>query len=379
MRVFTTVPNGGSDGAATTANEQLLPVDFVDDIPVQRVQPVQARRWRGGQTYERLLVDYCRDPGNRPDLVQFLSLPSWPLPWLMFLRRLRIPLVLTHTLLGEMSDRLWKRGVQRLLWRLPFQMVDRVVVSSGVMRDAVRGLGVTTGIEVIPNGVDLDRFRPVASEFERTVLRQQLSLDPDADVILFVGPINARKGINELIGAWNRLEQMRPRATLVLVGPGYDVGIRSQSNSDLQADIEAAFSKSSGRNRVVFTGTVKNPERYFQAADVFVFPSRREGLPNVVLEAFGCGVASVLTPFIGLPDEIGRPGEEYLLVERTPEALAAAIDNLLDHPERRIQLGRQARQWVQGRMDLQHSVDRYAALYRDLVGRANTTQGLAAR
>ena len=379
MRVFAGTPcNGATKGTEaiggppedTLRNGALLPVEYVDGIPVQRVQVPQESKLRKYLTYTHALFDYCRQPANRPDLIQFLTLSLWSVPWLFTLRRLHIPFVFTHTMLGRMSTRVWKRSLQRLYWPPPFQLVDCVVVSSGVMRDALRDIGVTTRIEVIPNGVDLNRFQPVASPRARNTLRRQLGLNPTAELILFVGTVVPRKGVDVLVEAWNLLGQNRPRAQLVLVGPSYDETLQGLSESDFQARIKATLASSGAQDRVIFTGTVNNVEAYFQAADVFVFPSRREGMPNVVPEAFGCGVPSILTPFIGLPDEFGRPGEQYVLVERTPEALATAIAALLDDPERRQQLGRQARKWAEEQMDVERSLDRYAALYRELVDRA---------
>src|SRR5690606_20193071 len=105
-------------------------------------------------------------------------------------------------------------------------------------------------------------------------------------------------------------------------------------------------------------------------ADVFVFPSRREGMPNTVLEALGCGVPSVLTPFIGLPEEFGRPGTEYLLSERTAEGLATAVTRILESPALRDELSAAGRRWVEESLGVETSLDRYAALYRELARKA---------
>lgn len=371
MRVFTGTPEiGDSPPEDALRNGALLPVEYVDGIPVQRVQLPQGTPFRKLLVYNPALIKYCWQPANRPELIQFLALKLWSVPWLFPLRRLRLPLVYTHTMVGELSAKPWKRRLQPFYWRLPFQCVDCVVVSSGVMRDALRDIGVTTPIEVIPNGLDLDRFRPVASPSARNALRERLGLDPAAELILFVGSISPRKGLDVLAEAWSLLGRKRPRAHLVLVGPGHHEIRPWEPGADFQARVKATLARSGAKDRVIFTGLVDNVEAYLQAADVFVFPSRREGMPNVVPEAFGCGLASILTPFIGLPDEFGRPGEHYMLVERTPEALARAMTTLLDNSERRRQLGSQARQWVEAHMDVERSLDQYAALYRELVNRS---------
>ena len=93
-------------------------------------------------------------------------------------------------------------------------------------------------------------------------------------------------------------------------------------------------------------------------------------MPNVVPEAYGCGVPVIMTPFIGLPQEFGRAGDHYELVERTPGAIAQSISSLLDNRERGRQLALRARKLVEDEMDVEKSLDRYAALYRDLAMRS---------
>ncbi|MDP2480423.1 MAG: glycosyltransferase, partial [Candidatus Palauibacterales bacterium] len=89
-----------------------------------------------------------------------------------------------------------------------------------------------------------------------------------------------------------------------------------------------------------------------------------------VPEAFGCGLASVMTPFEGLPQEFGRPGREYVLSPRTPEDLSGSVVALLESPERRGELGASARAWVEANLGVDRSLDRYADLYRELTERA---------
>lgn len=351
-------------------NGTLLPLEHVDEIPVQRVQLPPDRGWLRYPLYTRALAHYCQYSAEPPDLIQFISLSLEAVPWLFQLRRLHLPLVDTQTMVGELSTKLWKRRLQLLYWRLPFQFMDCIVVSSGVMRDALYELGVTTRIEVISNGVDLKRFHPLSALNARGNLRKQLGLDPAAELILFVGSISPRKGLDVLAEAWSLLGRKRPRAYLVLVGPGQHEIRPWEPEADFQAKVKATLTRSGAADRVIFTGPVENVEDYLHAADLFVFPSRREGMPNVVPEAMACGLPCILTPFLGLPTEFGNPGEHYMLVERTPEALASAMVTLLDKPEQRQQLGNQGRKWAEEHMDVEMSLDQYAALYRELVNRS---------
>jgi glycosyltransferase involved in cell wall biosynthesis len=89
-------------------------------------------------------------------------------------------------------------------------------------------------------------------------------------------------------------------------------------------------------------------------------------MPNVVIEAMASGVPVVMTPFPTLPQEFGRQGFEYLLSDREPGALSAQMERLIRNPDIRIKLGRQGRSWMEKGMDLENTLDRYAALYRKL-------------
>ena len=378
MRVLAGTPdNGGRPfprGAGRQPSDEqfgkgsLLPLQTVDGIPVQRIRTSGEGILKGDVAYLRAMTRYIRDDSRRPDLIQFLSLPLVSAPWLFALRRMKIPLVFVHTMLGELSSRLWKRSLQRLYWRPSLQLMDCVVVSSEVMRSHLYEIGVKSRIEVIPNGVSLDRFSPVDSEGAKSRLRERLALDSDVEVVLFVGPIDARKGVDVLVEAWKAVAPKRPQARLVLVGPRYnEAGVSLPGGEEFQTAIEKSIREAGLEDRVVFTGPVDEVEAYYRAADVFVFPSKREGMPNVVPEAFACGLPVVLTPFLGLPSEFGRPGEHYVLAKKDPRALAEAINALLDDDARRRLLAQRGREWVRDHLAVDASLDRFAALYRELV------------
>jgi glycosyltransferase involved in cell wall biosynthesis len=367
MRVFTIAPAGEHHNgtACTPARDRLLPVEYVDNTPVQRVQLRSLRTDTGG--YGQMLVNYCQQPATRPDVLHLLHLPS--IVDLIHLRHACIPMVFSCTLVGEFSTAPWKRTLQRLHRRFPHELVDCLVVSSGAVGNYLRDLGVKNSIVIIPNGVDIQRFQPAPSAEVRNEKRKQLGFEPDAELIVFVGPISPRKRVDVLAEAWGIVARQRPKARLVLVGPRWEETAQGIAPGMLsfEASVHAILANSSAKERVHFTGKVDNVEDYLQTADLFVFPSAREGFGNAIAEALSCGVASILTPFIGLSDELGYAGEHYLIAERTPQALAAAITSLLDDPERRQQLGSRARQWVKERLGLEKTLDRYADLYRELV------------
>lgn len=347
------------------------PVHVVDGIPIHGVPLSNGHSERSIGTHALGLARFCRGNREEVDLVQLLNLSPWSIPGLIRLRRAGIPVVFTHTMLAPPPVKLLQR-LQRRYARLPYRFLDCVVASSGVMRDALRKGGIRGRIEVIPNGVDLRRFRPLPEQ-ERPALLERLGLDPDSEVILFLGGfLSERKGVDVLAAAWKLIARARPRAHLIMVGPHIDLVRAQDARRAFVRGVKESLAESGAENRVLLTGKVDNVEEYLQAADVFVFPSRREGMPNVVAEAFAAGAPTVMTPFIGLPEEFGRPGTEYLLVERTPDALATAISELLDDPGRRAELARAARQWVEDELALERSLELYATLYRELAHQGAT-------
>jgi glycosyltransferase involved in cell wall biosynthesis len=281
---------------------------------------------------------------------------------------LNIPTVFTYTLAKKLSSNPVKRVLQRRYWRLPFQVVDCVVVSSSVVREIVRGFGVTGRIEIIPNGVDTHRFRPAVNSAERQKIRQALGIGEEAPIIITVGAVGPRKGTDLLLAAWVQLAPRCSQSHLVIVGPRQDLAYPTLE--DFRRKLEALVVASGAPDRVHFVGRVENVEEYLRAADVLVFTSLREGMGNVVLEAMASGLPVITTPFLGLPDEFGQPNEHYLLVDRDPSLLSSLIQKVLREGTLRARMGLSARQWVEAGMDVEKSLDQYATLYRELVTRS---------
>jgi glycosyltransferase involved in cell wall biosynthesis len=222
------------------------------------------------------------------------------------------------------------------------------------MRDFYWSLGVTAPMSVIPNGVDLERFRSNDLEREKHLARQILGISTMANVVLFVGSIIHRKGVDLLLSAFTRVAAVNPRAELVLVGPRDDGG--TEGERAFQARIDELVRKSGVAERIRFTGHVAAVDTHLRAADVLVLPSSREGMGNVVLEAMATGVPTVLTPYLGLPDEFGAPGVQYVLSAPEADCLATHIQSLLED------------------MGMSDVIDAYARIYHDLAAYGTVMQ-----
>jgi glycosyltransferase involved in cell wall biosynthesis len=120
---------------------------------------------------------------------------------------------------------------------------------------------------------------------------------------------------------------------------------------------------------VIFTGNVRNVEEYLRAADIFVFPTENDAFPSSLLEAMTSGLPVVTTP-VGAIKEIVRDGQTGLLVRpRDPNALASALERLLDDRVLSARLGRSAHEAVQGRYSAERVTEQYVALFEGLASR----------
>ncbi|WP_404430592.1 glycosyltransferase [Microbacterium lacus] len=170
-------------------------------------------------------------------------------------------------------------------------------------------------VEVIPNGVDLEKFRPPTYE-ERTHARAQFHLDDEARVALFVGHEFERKGLTLAIDALAHA----PTVLLLAVG----------GNASSIDDARARAERLSVAERVLFVGPRFDLPLFFAASDIFVLPSAYEANALVILEALASGLPVVATA-VGYAPEIIENGLNGFIVERDPAEIGDVLETLADH------------------------------------------------
>ena len=125
------------------------------------------------------------------------------------------------------------------------------------------------------NGVDVEHFGVSAGNREKARLLERLGIPNDAPVIGFVGRLTKDKGVEEMLDAFDSVLGPCPNACLLLVG---DFEVEDRPSADVVHRLRE-------HPRIVVTGFVPDTESYCSVMEVVAFPSRREGFPNVVLEA----------------------------------------------------------------------------------------------
>jgi len=369
VEIFTGTPDLAR-ARASGMEREVARVGELDGVPIHRVRLPDRGAERRVLLFGLALMKRYAMKTTRSHVIQLLTCGASMIPALAMLRARGTPMVYTQTLLPEARPRPWfKRAAWRRYVTAPMQLVDVVVVSSAVMRDCLKDLGVTTDVRVIPNGVDTARFRPPRTTADRLQVRENLGIPQNAEVALFLGPIVPRKGLDLLLEAWKTLAARWPDLHLILAGPRMDLTARK--NSDFRTLVRVLVKASGAQDRVHFTGMVEEPEAYMRAADLFVFPSRREGMPNVVPEAMATGLPVVMTPFQGLPPEFGEDGQHHLLAEFSADSLTRNIERLLEDGGLRRTMGAAAREWAQTQLDVASSIQQYARLYGELAARTH--------
>ena len=241
----------------------------------------------------------------------------------------------------------------RAVRRHAMQRVMHVALTPA-LRDELTEIGIDK-IAVIPTPVDLDDFRPPTPE-ERADARQQLGISDDQFAIVYTGHLRALKRVDRLVEAFALRVRAGSDARLFLVG---------DSRADLddrRAALRAQVKRAGLVDRVVFAGAVPDVRPYLHAADVFVLPSDREGLPNSVLEAMACGVACV-APASAAGDQVLDPSSGVVPPSNDPRDLADALAALERDPDNRARLGAGAHAAAQ-QYGIEAVTDKYDALYR---------------
>jgi glycosyltransferase involved in cell wall biosynthesis len=236
----------------------------------------------------------------------------------------------------------FKQGWDRLFGRRLLQRIDAIAALTAQEADEAHTLWhyldlPLPAVEIIPNGVAPD-FAAVDFSAQPN-LRARYSLG-DGPVVLFLGRLHERKGLQFLIPAFARVVQASPGlsgARLLIVGP----------DEGMLAPLRKLAQQENGADQVIFTGLLEGTDRLaaFATANVFALPAIGEGLSMAALEAMAARLPVILTPSCNLPDVETRGAG--LLIPREIEPLANALKALLADPIRRKVMGIAGHAWVQ--------------------------------
>ena len=231
----------------------------------------------------------------------------------------------------------------------------RHVALTPALHDELTAVGIHR-VSVIPTPVDLDAFHPPDPD-ERRAAREALGISEDQFAIVYTGHLRALKRVDRLVDAFALRVRAGSDARLFLVGDS-----RAELD-DRRAALRAQVRRAGLEDRVGFAGAVPDVRPYLYAADVFVLPSDREGLPNSLLEAMACGLACI-APASAAGDQVLDAASGVVPPSNDPRDLAAALAALEHDPQQRATLGAGARR-AAAHYSLDAVIDRYESLYAE--------------
>ena len=252
----------------------------------------------------------------------------------------------------------YKKPYFELFERKNLTRASAVHLTSELERDWVRGLGLKINEVVIPLGIDLDEFEnlPAYGKF-----RQKYPELKDKKIILFLGRINFKKGLDILVEAYAGLAHKRDDLHLVIAG-GDDEGYGGK--------IKKLLKEKGLLARTTFTGMLLGQDKLsaYRDSDIFVLPSYSENFGISVVEAMASGVPVVISNRVGIHSEISR-AQAGMVSEINPGMFAVAIENLLDNPQIRQNMVKNALGLVKEKFSLNRACSEITQLYKDVLGR----------
>lgn len=328
--------------------------DTVDGVRVRRVPPAGPRgglqKWsmipfvvaRAIKLASEFDVIYC--PGYQGIGLAALFAGAW----------LKRPVVLRSGNLGVLRGDQWNAPLAR--WRIPagfwpvrwlkswftrtYMRADMMFCNCRENETEALDCGMPPErLTYLPNGVDINRFHPVASEDDRSAARRAAGWPADSKICVYVGRLSGEKGVMELLHAWRSIDTAG--WTLVLVGPdmpGHPIDVGPQAR---QFVAEHGLA-----DRVHFHGESTDTAPLLRGADLYVQPSHYESFSNALVEAMGTGLPVVASRVGGMLDCIVDNENGVLCRPKDPADLARAIGTLMQAPEQRAALGVRARATV---------------------------------
>jgi glycosyltransferase involved in cell wall biosynthesis len=242
-----------------------------------------------------------------------------------------------------------KRKVLDFVEKITYSCATKVYPNSKGLKEIIiqNGYCAANKLEVLANGssngIDTSHFNPdLITESQKATLRAQLGIQENDKVFIFVGRLVKDKGINELIAAFDKLSQTHSQVKLLLVG-------RYEPDLDpLQPETLALIESNKA---IISAGYQIDVRPYFGIADALVFPSYREGFPNVVMQAGAMRLPCIVSDINGCNEIVIEGQNGFIIPVKSEQAIFEAIQKLSNQPQLISMLREKARELILSRYE----------------------------
>jgi glycosyltransferase involved in cell wall biosynthesis len=256
-----------------------------------------------------------------------------------------------HTVAGLplMEAKGLKRSVLNLVEKCTYRFATRVYPNSKGLFDFIvtEGFAQEKKLKVIgngsSNGIDTRYFsRSHFSEEEIRTQREKLKIPSWDFTFVFVGRIVRDKGIDELVAAFIKLQERNQNCSLLLVGP---------FENDLDPISEESFKNITAHKKIITTGFQPDVRSYLALSDALVFPSYREGFPNVVLQAGAMELPGLVSDINGCNEIIEHGSNGLIYPVKDEAALFATMEDVLTNRDLQSRLKKRSREMITSRFE----------------------------
>ena len=212
---------------------------------------------------------------------------------------------------------------------------------------------------IIPNGLDIEEFNTITRD-SATHFKEKFGIAPDKKIILFLGRLNWKKGLDTLIPAFSEVLKKEPKAVLVLAGPDDE-----NYKREVLKFIDEVNLRTSD---IVFTGMLVGEDKtaVYKESDVFVLPSYSENFGMVVVEAMYSCLPVVITKYVGIAPEIIK-NNAGIVIKKSEKELTEAILKILNNPALAQKMGESGKRLVETEFSPGKIADKWIEKYKNII------------
>lgn len=343
--------------------------ETINTVPVNRIHPIGLGKIANILIIPCLIV-YLLQQRKQYDIIHTHGIGPIGLASIIAGRLVRKPVLLKAPSVGDLARQEPKKvisGYSRFIrryilpqpvWRQILKGASGIVTMSQTIVDEARAEGFGQLTVMLPNGVDTTQFHPVDRAGKRR-LREKLGLSEDSTMVITSGRLIASKRLDVLIAALPPIVKNHPSVHLYIAGSG------SHQTDNIEEQLHQQVAELKIQNHVTFLGLVHNIGEYLKAADLFVFPSETEGMPNALLEAMACGLPIIASDIEGVRN-VTTDDCALLVPSGSIDLLTTAITQLLES-QRSDSLGMNAFRHIKNHYAIEAVAQQYISLYESLI------------
>jgi len=348
--------NSGCEIAVVTHRfyKKSKPFEYIEDIPVDRLG-FSGTGFISRSSYAVALFWYILHNRNSIDIIHVhggILLGALGVLLGRIVNKIILVKITTAGCINRFRRNFFKHSVLSLFKRADFI----ICTSNEILRELKSINEPREKIVCISNAVDTQRFKPIAED-KCKIWRVKKGFGPEASVIVYSGRFVKRKGLDFLLEIWPEVLECCTDAHLIVLGSG--CGHPDSIEQQVRKKVVAKKIKN-----VSFEGETNSPEYYLNRADIFVFPSKREGCPNSLLEAMASTLGVVAFNIGGVEDLISYGRMGILTSVGDAEGFVNGIIDFVKNPYKRNVFGHRAREHVLNNHSFKKIAQKYINIYR---------------